>query len=111
MRHTLAALLLAAACGIAPAMAQTLPTPRSEREPNPAAVQQRERALGIAPGQAQQRQDDQTLNHVFRDLTGQNPNAPASAAPPPPGNTPAQDARTENRLYRDLTGQSPATSR
>ncbi len=95
MRHTLAALLLAAACGIAPALAQPLPTPRSEREPNPAVVQQRERAAGIAPGEAQQRQEDQTLNQVFRDLTGQNPNAPS----------PSQGTQRGNR------GQTPATPR
>lgn len=81
------------------------PTPPAEREPNAAAVREAERAAGVAPDAATRAQEGRTTDQIFRELTGQNPNAPVAAptAPPPP----PQEARTEDRLYRELTGQSP----
>ena len=80
--------------------------PADEREPNPSAVGAAERAAGDAPNAATARRDAEVTNQLYRELTGQNPNAPSSATPPLYG-TPGQDARTEQQLYRDLTGQSP----
>ena len=102
LRHALllSCLLSGAAMAQAP-----LPTPPAEREPNAAAVREAERAAGVAPGAATRAQEAETTDQLYRELTGQNPNAPVAAptAPPPP----PQEARTEDRLYRELTGQSP----
>ncbi len=88
--------------GLAAASAQTLPTPSAEREPNPAAVQREERAMGIAPTPQQQRREAAAENQLFRELTGQNPKAPGSAAPPAPLHTPSQDAQATEQLLRQL---------
>jgi len=87
------------------AMAQGVPA--DEREPNPAAVGAAERAAGDAPSGTQQRRAAETTDQIYRELTGQNPNAPDRATVPPAYGTPGQDARAEERLYRELTGQNP----
>ncbi len=81
--------------------------PADEQEPNPATVGAAERAAGDAPSAAEARRDAQVTDQLYRELTGQNPNAPSPATPPPLYGTPGQDARTEQQLYRDLTGQNP----
>lgn len=101
-RAGLAGMIALAAAGVS---AQGVPA--NEREPNPAAVGAAERAAGNAPSAATERRDAEVTNRLYRELTGQNPNAPTSASPPPVYQSPSQDAREENRLYRDLTGQSP----
>lgn len=96
---------LAVSGGIAGAVAQGVPA--DEREPNPAAVGAAERAAGDAPNSAERRREAQTTDQIYRELTGQNPNAPDRATLPPAYGTPGQDARTEDQLYRELTGQNP----
>jgi len=81
--------------------------PADEREPNPGAVRAEERADGDAPSAGEARRDAQVTDQLYRELTGQNPNAAPDVAPPAPMQSPAQDAREENQLYRELTGQNP----
>ncbi|MBW6397438.1 hypothetical protein KPL78_06240 [Roseomonas sp. HJA6] len=81
--------------------------PADEREPNPAAVGAAERADGDAPSAAEARRDARVTDQLYRELTGQNPNATPDMPPPGPMQSPAQDAREENQLYRELTGQNP----
>lgn len=89
------------------AAAQSLPAPRSEREPNPAAVEQREGVAGIAPRAETQQQQNQVVDQIYRELTGRNPAAPGAAAPPGPAAPPGQAARTEGQLMRELTQPVP----
>ncbi|WP_137180170.1 hypothetical protein [Roseomonas sp. AR75] len=105
MRSRLLACLILLA---APAVAQTLPTPPAEREPNAASVREREAAAGVAPTAQQRQQEGATVNQLFRDLTGTSPNAPV--APMAPSGPPmSQEGAAVNQLYRDLTGQNPNT--
>jgi len=85
-------------------------TPRDEREPNPAVVRPAERAAGDAPSASQQRQEQQTTDQIYRELTGQNPNATPNVPPAGPTGNPAQNTRETERLYRELTGQNPTTT-
>ncbi len=89
------------------AAAQSLLTPRSEREPNPAAVEQRERAAGIAPQAGTQQQQNQAVDQIYRELTGRNPAAPGAAAPPGPAAPSGRAARTEGQLMREPTQPVP----
>lgn len=89
------------------ALAQAVGVPPIEQEPRPGTVHEREAAAGLNPSGAQERSDQRTVDQLYRDLTGQNPNAATPAPLPPMGGTPRQDAREEDRLYRDLTGQNP----
>ena len=94
-----------AALVVTGAVAQGIP--RDEREPNPAVVGPAERAAGDAPSASEQRQDRQTTDQLYRELTGQNPNAAPNVPPPAPTASPAQNAQETERLYRELTGQNP----
>jgi hypothetical protein len=84
-----------------------LGVPPNEQEPRPGVVQERERAAGIGqpPGQAQAQQ--QTVDQLFRELTGGSPTAPQGPAPLPGLGNPRQEAKEEDQLYRELTGQNP----
>jgi hypothetical protein len=84
MHPVLPAALLALLAGAA--TAQTLPAPPAEREPNPAVVRERERALGIAPTPGQDRREDATLNQLLQQLTGQ---PPGVSPPAPPATQPS----------------------
>ncbi|UPY39095.1 hypothetical protein [Sediminicoccus sp. KRV36] len=86
-------------------------TPLREREPNPAATGAQERAAGIAPTPGAARREAQAEDQIYRQLLGQNPNAPSAATPPPPMNTPGQDARATDQILRELTAPSPGATR
>lgn len=57
--------------------------PLDNREPQPGQVRDRERAAGVAPDQQRSRKEGQTVDQLYRELTGSDPNAPAKprAAP------------------------------
>jgi hypothetical protein len=103
LRH---ALLLSCLLSGAAAAQAPLPTPPAEREPNAAAVREAERAAGVAPGAATRAQDGQTTDRLFRELTGQNPNAPPPNTPLP-GLLPGSQAQQVDQLYREETGRNP----
>lgn len=104
-------LILGGLLSAAGALAQSLPTPPSEREPNPADVRARERAAGVAPGSSAQSREAQAEDQIYRELLGQNPNAPGAARPPAPARTPGQDARATDQIFRELMTPTPAPSR
>jgi hypothetical protein len=58
--------------------------PLDNREPQPGQVHERERAAGIAPGQQQSRKQEQTVDQLYRELTGSDPNAPQKPQPARP---------------------------
>ena len=61
------------------------------------------------PGLAQNR-ETQAEDQIYRQLLGQNPNAPGRATPPPASATPGQDARATDQIFQQLMGQNPNSS-
>ncbi|TCZ61250.1 hypothetical protein [Roseicella aquatilis] len=57
--------------------------PLDNREPRPGVVQERERAAGVAPSAPENRAEARTVDQLYRELTGRDPNAPASSPNPP----------------------------
>ncbi len=105
MRIALPAALLTALPLVA-ALGQAVGVPPIEQEPRPGAVERGEAARGLTLSPQQNRQQQGTVDQLYRDLTGQSPSAmPPLAAPTGP--SPRQEARDEDRLYRELTGQNP----
>ena len=80
--------------------------PPIEQEPRPGVVREREAAEGLSLSPQQNRSDQQAVDQIYRELTGNSPNAPA---PPAPSAGPplSQEAGQENRLYQELTGSNP----
>lgn len=103
----LAPLLCLALTG--PVLAQgAVGVPPIEQEPRPGAVQQQERARGVAPSTQENRAQERTVDQIYRELTGQNPAMTGPGLTPAPSGTPAQDARSSDQLYRELTGSNPS---
>lgn len=61
--------------------------PLDNREPQPGQVRERERAIGIIPDQQQSRKQEQTVDQLYRELTGSEPNAPQKPQPARPDRT------------------------
>lgn len=89
------------------ALAQAIGVPPIEQEPNPGVVQQREQSLGLTPDARQNRRQGQEVDQLYRELTGDNPNAMPRMPDLAPLASPRQDAREEDVLYRQLMGQNP----
>jgi len=98
------AISLAAAGAWAQATGPAVGVPPIEQEPRPGIVQERERALGIAPDAARSRAEQQGVDALYRELLP--PNSPQGPAALPGLGNPGQEAREEQQLYRDLTGGS-----
>ncbi len=100
-------LLAGTGTAFAQATGPALGVPLNEQEPRPGVVRERERAAGIAEPSGQAQSQQQTVDQLYRDLTGGSASAPTGPAPLPGLGNPRQEAREEDRLYRELMGTNP----
>ncbi|RAI58603.1 hypothetical protein [Roseicella frigidaeris] len=82
-RSAVALLTMLALGGGAAAQPAAGTQPLDNREPRPGQVRDREQAVGVAPDRQQSRKEGQTVDQLYRELTGSDPNAPAKPRPAP----------------------------